>query len=209
MSLEPNCRLMGRLRRLNQGPLRKRGYAYPLVLFPFVALAADFRALDVGQSCGTVQAWELAHGSIQIPSHSDSGLEVYAFSAEDFGRHIELTYVCVNGALRDGSWRFPNESWQQAVESYRSLYVSLAATYGAAALQGHPWDETSDQKVIADHWFKLTSMWVKSGGNAIVTLNIQPTPPFMPESPKWSIGITVSKAHIKTEPKIGSNNVRF
>jgi hypothetical protein len=174
-----------------------------LTVFPFAAGAADFRALDVGQSCGTVRDWELARGSTQIPSHADSGLEIYAFTTEDFGRHVVVTYACVNGALRDGSWRFPDESWQQAVERYRGLYGSLESTYGRAAVVGHPWDDTNDQKFIADNWFKLTSMWVLPKGNATVTLNIQPTPPFKPELPKWSIDITVSEAHIKSELKKG------
>ena len=67
----------------------------------------------------------------------------------------------------------------------------------------HPWDDTHDQKFIADNWFKLTSMWVMLRGNATVTLNIQPIPPFNPELPKWSIDITVSEAHIKSGTKKG------
>ncbi len=172
-------------------------------VFPFAAGAADFRALDVGQSCGTARDWELAHGSMQIPSRADSGLEIYAFTTEDFGRHVVVTYVCVKGALRDGSWRFPGESWQQAVERYRGLYGTLESTYGRAAVVGHPWHDTNDQKFIADNWSQLTSMWVLPKGNAAVTLTIQPIPPFRPESPKWSIEITVSEAHIKSEPKKG------
>jgi hypothetical protein len=173
------------------GLVRRITSAMPRLVYfaviPFAAGAADFRALDVGQSCGTARDWELAHGSMQIPSRADSGLEIHAFTTEDFGRHVVVTYVCVNGALRDGSWRFPGESWQQAVERYEGLYGTLESTYGRAAVVGHPWHDTNDQKFIADNWSQLTSMWVLPKGNAAVTLTIQPIPPFKPESPKDSL----------------------
>jgi hypothetical protein len=109
----------------------------------------------------------------------------------------------VSSNRKSSGKRLRLRSWQQAVERYRGLYGTLQSTYGRAAVVGHPWDDTDDQKFIADNWFKLTSMWVIPRGNATVTLNIQPTPPFKPELPRWSIDITVSEAHIKREPKKG------
>ena len=55
-----------------------------LGIFVLPAEAADFRAIDIGQSCSTVDAWEMAHASTRNITHSDSGLEVYSYSVEQF-----------------------------------------------------------------------------------------------------------------------------
>jgi len=165
--------------------------AFLLALTSFPAGAADFRAIDVGQSCDTVQAWELAHGSIPIPSHTSSGASVYAYTADEYGQHIVVTYLCKNGTLFTGNREFPVGSWSQAVENYRKLYESLRSEYGVPAREGHPWDDRSDQQEIAEHWIRHMTVWRVSEGNVMLT--IQPNQPFKPELPIWRVCVAAGK----------------
>src|ERR1700730_5601951 len=112
-----------------------------LVIFALPAGAADFRSIDIGQSCNTVDAWEMAHGSTRNITHSNSGLEVYSYNVEQFGRRLIVRYLCNSGKFFSGHYDFPREPWPQAVKTYGDAYNSLRSTHGAPSTQDHPSDD--------------------------------------------------------------------
>jgi hypothetical protein len=91
--------------------MRTHNYAFLLALIAVSAEGADFRALDIGQSCATVVEWEIAHGSTPVPWTTVPGAETYAFRVRQFDRDILAQYVCVKGNLLAGNYLFPLSRW--------------------------------------------------------------------------------------------------
>jgi len=110
-----------------------------LVLLSAPVGAADFRTLDIGDSCASVQAREKARGSIAIPWKQLSGADTYAFRGHDHGRDLTLTYFCPKGALFSGNYYFPVEQLEVAVNTYHAAYDVMVASYGTPFTDNSPW----------------------------------------------------------------------
>jgi hypothetical protein len=167
-----------------------------LAILVLPAEAADFRAIDIGQSCTTVDAWEMAHGSTRNTTHSDSGLEVYSYSIEQIGRRVLVTYLCHSGKFFSGYYDFPREPWLQAVKTYNDAYSSLRTTKGAPSIEDHPSGDIDNKTRSPNHWTTYISVWKES--NADVVLSIMPSQPSKPELDEWHVLIEAHKhaAHL-------------
>jgi hypothetical protein len=51
--------------------------AFLLMMFAMSATAADFRALDIGQSCASAREWEVARGSTPMPGRTGAAGNPY------------------------------------------------------------------------------------------------------------------------------------
>ena len=160
-----------------------------LVIFALPAGAADFRSIDIGQTCNTVDAWEMAHGSTRNITHADSGLEVYSYNVEEFGRRVIVRYFCHYGKFFSGHFDFPREPWLQAVETYRNTYNSLRSIHGAPSTEAHPSDDIDNQARSPNHWTTHISVWKDSKANTV--LSIVPSQPSKPELDQWHVLIEV------------------
>jgi len=151
--------------------------------------AAAFRAIDIGQSCSAVNAWEIAHGSKPNVTHADAPLEVYSYSAEELGRRIAVRYMCYNGKLSSAQSSFPREPWSQAVETYRNAYGLLKSSHGEPSTETAPDNGNSNETRSANHWVTPISVW-RVSGTALV-LMIAPNQPSKPELDEWHVSISV------------------
>jgi len=151
--------------------------------------AAAFRAIDIGQSCSTVNAWEIAHGSNPNVTHADPPLEVYSYSAEELGRRIAVRYMCYNGKLSSAQSSFPREPWSRAIETYRSAYSLLKSSHGEPSTETAPKNENSNESRSANHWATPISVWQVSGTTLV--LMIAPNQPSKPELDEWQVSISV------------------
>jgi hypothetical protein len=149
---------------------------------------AEFRAIDIGQSCNTVNAWEIAHGSKRNVTHADPPLEVYSYSAEELGRQIAVRYMCYNGKLSSTQSSFPREPWSRAVETYRNAYGLLKSSHGEPLTETAPENENSNETRSAGHWATPISVWQFSGTKLV--LMITPNQPSKPELDEWHVTIS-------------------
>jgi hypothetical protein len=160
-----------------------------LVIFALPAGASDFRSIDIGQTCNIVDAWEMAHGSTRNITHADSGLEVYSYNVEEFGRRVIVRYFCHYGKFFSGHFDFPREPWLQAVETYRNTYNSLRSIHGAPSTEDHPSDDIDNKARSPNHWTTHISVWKDSKANTV--LSIVPSQPSKPELDQWHVLIEV------------------
>ncbi len=77
-----------------------------MTIFTMSARAADFRALDIGQSCALAREWEVSKGSIPTPGRKGPGADIYAFEGRDFDRELSFSYFCIDGNLFAGNYFF-------------------------------------------------------------------------------------------------------
>ena len=115
-----------------------------IVLFVGSASAADFRALDVGESCATVRDSEIAVGSTPT-TWSGISPHVYAFTGQEFGREVEISYFCPYGTLVTGNYFIPERSLNDAVRSYREVYAKLSSKLGEPTLDNSPWQKETEK----------------------------------------------------------------
>jgi hypothetical protein len=160
-------------------------------IFAMPAGAAEFRAINIGQPCSTVNAWEVAHGSTPNVTHSDPPLEVYSYNVEEFGRRIIVRYFCHNGKLTSVQSSFPREPWSRAVETYSDVYNSLKSIHGVPSNRDAPLNENSNKPVSANHWNTPISVWEVSGTKLV--LMIVPNQPSKPELDDWRVSIGLGR----------------
>lgn len=155
--------------------------ALAVILVAAPVSAADFRALDLGATCGGVNARELARGSIPIPWQKVEGADAYAFSARDFGRDLTLVYFCPKGVLFSGNYLFPVEQLQEASTSYHNAYDLLVSRYGAPFVDNTPWQvrrspseaRKHQRSTISPDPRKYMTAWKSS--RVFVTMNMMPS----------------------------------
>jgi hypothetical protein len=153
--------------------------------------AADFRTLDFGATCESVQAHEQARGSVAIPWGKISGADVYAFRGRDYDRDLILMYFCPKGALFSGNYYFPVEQIETAVTSYRNTYDLLVSVYGAPFIDNTPWQvggSTKDERVINSDSRKYMTSW--STPRLHATISIMPSQES--EGPGWRVFVVIS-----------------
>lgn len=98
--------------------------------------AADFRILNFGDDCASVQAQEVAKGSIPLPWKQVSGADIYAFQVRENNRDLVLTYFCPHGRLLTGNYSFPDELLDDADKSYGDALKWLTSMYGVPEYEG-------------------------------------------------------------------------
>jgi hypothetical protein len=167
--------------------------AFVITMFAISATAADFRALDIGQSCVSAQDWEVSKGSAPIPERM--GPDIYAFNGREFDRDIFLSYFCVNGALFTGNYSFPIESLERAAATYRDIHARLLSTYGDAFVDNSPWNSDGDRRFIASVASRYMTNWRTSRVSA--TLTIMPNQPS--EQSGWRVFLVISSVHPKVK----------
>jgi hypothetical protein len=160
-----------------------------LLICALPASAADFRAIDIGQGCDTVDSWEVAHGSTRIVTRSDPGLEVYSYRVEQFGRRVTVRYLCHYGKLLSAHYDFPLEPWSQAVKTYADTYDSLRSIHGSPAIEDHPTTDLDTQSRSPNHWSTHISEWEDPKSDTV--LSIMPGQPSKPELDEWHVLIEV------------------
>ena len=178
--------------------MRKLGFA--LTMFAISATAADFRALDIGQSCGSAREWEVAQGSTPMPGSAVPGADIYAFEGREFDRDVYLSYFCMHGTLFTGNYSFPIESLDQAVDSYRDIRERLLSVYGETSSDASPWSGAGDMRSTGIDSPKYMTFWRTAG--ASTTLSLMRNKPS--EKPGWRvflvIGPVTSKATSQSAP---------
>jgi hypothetical protein len=165
-----------------------RKLAFALTMLSTSASAADFRALDIGQSCASAREWEVARGSTPMPGRAGAGADVYAFTGREFDRNLYFSYFCMHGDLFTGNYSFPIESLEQAVDSYRDVHGLLLSRYGDPFVDNSPWNRDSDKRSIATDSSKYMTNWRTPRVSA--TLSIMPNQPT--EKSGWRVFLVIA-----------------
>ena len=169
--------------------------ALAATIFSLSATAADFRALDIGQSCTTAREWEVARGSTPMPGRTGAGADIYAFTGREFDRDLFFSYFCMHGELFTGNYSFPIESLEQAAESYRDVHAILLSTYGDAFVDNSPWSGDGDRRFMATELSRFNTNWRTSRVSA--TLTIMPSQ--TGEKSGWRVFLVIASAHLKAK----------
>jgi hypothetical protein len=154
--------------------------------------AADFRALDIGDACASVQAKEEIRGSVAIPWKQLSGADTYAFRGRDFDRDLTITYFCPKGALFSGNYYFPVEQFDAVVNSYHKAYDLMISRYGTPFVDNSPWQlgaQERDPRWIASDPRKYMTSWKTT--RVFATMSLMQS--FESEGPGWRVFVVVSR----------------
>jgi hypothetical protein len=126
-----------------------------------LADAADFRVLDFGSSCATVNELEASLGSVQI-LWSKVSPDLHTFSGSAFDRQVSIVYLCPRGNFEVGNYFFASQSPDDAVKTYRRLHDALVVEYGVPYIDNSPWQtnaDTVDPRSIASDPSKYIVAW--------------------------------------------------
>jgi hypothetical protein len=179
-----------------------RSITLPLILFSLSAGAADFRALDIGDSCGPIAAWEAAHSSTPTSWKAAPGLDVHAFEVDQFDRRILANYLCTKGVFLAGNYYFAVEPLAQAVETYREVYTRFSVEYGAPFSDSSPWNTRRGPDVVSPDPRRYMTSWRTTRAQTI--MNLMPNWPT--ESSGWRIFVTTVKLRSTVDLTIGSSD---
>ena len=75
-----------------------------LAVLAMPTVAADFRTLDIGDSCAEVVSKESSLGSRAIKSRVE-GMSLFTFEGLEFDRQLVFSYFCPSGKLLAGDYR--------------------------------------------------------------------------------------------------------
>ena len=184
-----NAKLLLRQPRRSAHPLDLAGMRISLVILAVFAAragAADFRAVDLGASCASVEKFEESVGSRQLPWQGAEGLEGYSNLGRAFDRVVTINYFCLEGHLEAGHYLFPIEELETAVESFRQLHEQLVNSCGVPFVDNTPWQGEGSPKdprsVQSDPREYLTSWRM---GSAWVSVSLMRN--FTTEQPGWRV----------------------
>ena len=153
------------------------------------AHAAEFRVLDFGSPCDSIRALEEAQASVAIPWNHSIAEGFHAFRGRAFDREVSIVYLCVNGHLCTGNYFFPNESFDDALKSLRSVYDALTVTHGDSFFDTTPWQKDPDPRAVSPDPKRYMVTWKKAGVRTAISI--------MPdgESPgsTWRVLVVVSR----------------
>src|SRR5215831_18753072 len=122
------------------------------------AVAADFRAIDLGSSCDTIIGQENALGSM-IDLGRTRQPHVFSFSAHVFNRDAKISYRCSNGVLLAGMYLLPAEELSRAIETLESTSTDLQLIYGPPTLYNTPWQQGPDAPFVSKDPRKYLVGW--------------------------------------------------
>ena len=154
--------------------------------------AADFRALDFGESCIFAKAYELRLGSFALLWTPNIGPDVHAFKGREFDRELLIMYGCHDGKLIAGDYFFPLEELNTVVDTYRDTRQLMILTNGEPYLDNTPWLTGSHPGVA--HWIESnpSKYWVIWRTPRILT-SMRILPHFTSEESGWRVTINVSR----------------
>lgn len=159
--------------------------------------AADFRALNIGESCATVREWEIAKGSTLTQSPEGSSKSYWlGFRGNAFGRDVYLSYLCRDGLLFTGNYMFPVESLDKAVESYRQIHDDMLSIYGDTSMDESPWNGNIGPMSTSLESPKYTTSWISA--QTLISLSLMRNQPS--EEAGWQVFIVVGPSHSATPP---------
>ena len=152
--------------------------------------AADFRVLDFGSPCDSIRALEEAQNSVPIPwTHSeDEGW--HAFRGRAFDREVSILYLCVSGNLCTGNYFLPDESFDDALKSLRSVYDSLNSTHGEPFLDNTPWQKDADPRFVSRDPQRYMVTWKSS--RVRTTIAVMPGPD--DSDTTWHVFVVVARS---------------
>jgi hypothetical protein len=168
-----------------------------LTMFAMSATAADFRALDIGQSCASAREWEIARGSTPKQGSVGPGADIYAFEGREFDRDVYLSYFCMHGALFTGNYSLPIESLDQALDSYRDIRERLLSVYGDTSSDDSPWSGAGIKQATGIDSPKFMTYWTTD--RVTTTLTLMRNKPS--ESPGWRVFIVIRSAISKAKSR--------
>lgn len=159
------------------------------------ATAADFRALNIGESCASAREWEFAKGSTptQLPNSSGNSY-LLGFQGQALGRDVYLSYLCRDGVLFTGNYSFPVESWDEAVESYRQIHDEMLSINGDTSMDASPWNGNVGPTSTSLESPKYATTW--SSARVVTSLSLMRNQPS--EKTGWRVFIVVGPAHTKS-----------
>jgi hypothetical protein len=167
--------------------------AYLLTILAMSATAADFRALDIGQSCATAREWEVVRGSTPMQGAAGPGADIYGFEAQEFGRDVYLSYFCIHGTLFTGNYSFPIESLDKALESFHEIHDQMLFAYGDTSSDNSPWNGDGEMQSTTIESPKYMTHWQTT--RVSTTLSLMRNKPS--ESPGWRVFIVIGPVHPK------------
>jgi hypothetical protein len=133
------------------------------------ASAADFRALDFGQSCVLAPDWEVEHGSTPARAPAGTSGSQLAYTGHEFDRDLYIFYFCVGGKLFSGNYLFPIESPDQIADTYRDAYTKLLSIYGEIHDDDSPMTH-GDRYFIEPDLSNFSTIWRTSRVSAILAI---------------------------------------
>jgi hypothetical protein len=124
-----SCLAPGAGLRRTRGVAMKQFCILLLCLSASAAFAADFRALNIGDSCENVVAQETNLGST-LTKEDPEGPK-YFFIASLFDRVVTVVYWCSETVLFRGSYLFEHTDYRDARALYARAKANLTRTFGA------------------------------------------------------------------------------
>jgi len=117
---------------------------------------ADFRTINIGDSCEAVPAREEALASTAVPWQGPK--DIYAFRGYDFGRDLLFSYLCPAGDLFAGNYYFPEEQPDGVIGTYHDVHRRLVSLYGkpfadSSDLQADPRFRASESRRYMTTWW--------------------------------------------------------
>jgi hypothetical protein len=167
---------------------------FAATMFAASASAADFRALDFGQSCVWVPEWELAHGSTPAGAPAGNTGPQLAYTGREFDRDLYFFYFCRHGKLFSGNYFFPIVSLEHVSDVYSDVYTRLLSTYGEASADNSPVNR-GDLSFSETDLPNIYTNWRTS--RVSVTLAIRPDR--KGDNSGWRIVLVVFPADIKAQ----------
>jgi hypothetical protein len=142
-----------------------------IVLLSGPVSAADFRVLDVGEPCASVRDSEVASGSAPL-TWSGKSPYVYAFTGQEFGREVEISYFCPHGSFLVGNYFIPERNLDDVVRSYREVYTNLNAKFGDPLTDNTPWRKANEKShvPIPSDQSKYFVVWLSQRMNTTLSL---------------------------------------
>ena len=123
-----SCLTSGAGLRRTRRVVMKRSCVLLLCLVASAAFAADFRTLDIGDSCENVVEQETNLGSTLIQEGSDGSQ--YFFMASLFDRAVTVVYWCSENVLFRGVYLFDKTDYRDARALYARAKASVTRTFG-------------------------------------------------------------------------------
>jgi len=157
------------------------------------ATAADFRALNIGESCASAREWEIAKGSVPTTQLPDGTSNSYwlGFRGKAFGKDVYLSYLCRNGSLFTGNSSFSVSSLDEAIESYHQIHDEMLSTYGDSSMDASPWNGNVGRTSTSLDSPKYVTTWISS--HTLISLSLMRNQPS--ESVGWRVFIVVGPYH--------------
>jgi len=149
--------------------------------------AADFRDLNFGESCASVDTTELSRGSKHAPWSKESP-DLHTYSGRELDLPTWIMYLCQGGIFRIGTFFFESQSPRLSVDTYHEIYLSYISQYGVPILDNTPWRVKQSPVPPAElDPAKYSVSWRSDGTHRGMTFRHQSEIP----DKNWVIAVTI------------------